>query len=384
MDDRRDPDDNAEIRIPRGNTGEWSAPRVTHQTPVVKSGTRGKVLDQSPGGYGTPNIRDWYFFAVELQTALSAGVTFVDALRLVGTTSGRSSIRKSAQFLLHHLQQGHSAALAVGEASNIPPLIRNLLIAGLRGGDVPAVLRHIVDHYSWLLELRGRILRAIAYPSFLLVAGALVMIFRDVAIATLTGQASTSEAVVATSLKYLLPIITAAAAAVIVAWMIYTPPVKPHFDRIILTAPVIGKMVRSYALAVFYRVLSILLNTGMPVTNAWILAQQSVPNHHISSEMQTGLRYLQDGEPLHEALRHTQKADKQAQAMVAVGESVGTAAALLRRYAEWREDELKNRSRMLTSLIGLPCIALIALGYFVSTSFLAALAFLIVLARRLV
>lgn len=378
-----DHNDNAEVRIPRTSTGNWSAPRPAHPPAIHKTGSSRSNSSPARGGYGTPNIRDWYFFAVELQTALSAGVPFIEALQLVGSTSARRSIRKSSQFLLQRMQTGNSASNAINEAGDIPPLIRNLLIAGLRGGNLQTVMRQIAEHYGWLLEIRGRILRAIAYPSFLLVAGMLILILRDTVIDSNTKGVSATSALVVNSLKYLIPVLTAAAAAVILAWVIYTPIAKPHFDRVIMTAPIIGKMVRSYALSVFYRILSLLLDSGMPITNAWILAQQSVPNQHIGGNLQTGLRYLQDGEPLSEALKHTQVADSESKAMAAVGESVGNASTLLRKYATWQEAELKNKSRMLTSLIGLPCIMLVGLGYFVSPVFLAVLAFLIVLARRL-
>lgn len=373
-------DDSAEVRIPRTSTGNWGAPRPANPPVAAKVGAAPLVR----GGYGTPNVRDWYFFAVEMQTALSAGVPFVDALRLVGTTSARRSIRTSSQFLLQRMQSGNSATQAINDAGDVPPLIRNLLVAGMRSGNLPTVMRQITEHYGWLLEIRGRILRAIAYPTFLLVAGTLIMIIRDVVIDTQTKGVSTSAAVISNSLYYLIPVLTAAAAAVIIAWAIFTPLAKPHFDRVILTAPVIGKMVKSYTLTVFYRVFSLLLGSGMPITNAWILAQKSAPNHYIGSHLQTGLRFLQDGETLEEALKQSKAADAGGKAMAAVGESVGTASTLLQRYATWQEDELKNKSRMLISLIGLPCIVLVGLGYFVSPVFLAVLAFLIVLARRLV
>src|SRR5690606_38983106 len=105
-------------------------------------------------------------------------------------------------------------------AREIPVLIRNLLLVGMRGGDVSEALRQVVNHYSWLMEIRGRILRAVTYPGMLVILGTAVMVGRDTTIASMLGKMTTEQALVFYTLKYCLPVLYGVVAAIIVAWLV--------------------------------------------------------------------------------------------------------------------------------------------------------------------
>ncbi len=351
-------------------------------TSYSPAGRKKPARDQ--GSFGTPSARDWYFFAVELHTSLNAGMPFIPALELVGASSGRRAVSRASNEILRRIRAGAGATSAIADLRDIPPLIRNLMIVGLRGGDAPAALRHVVSHYRWILDIRSQILRAIAYPTALVFAGAFIMVLRDVAIATLTATMSTGDAAVKFFIYYYLPIMAGAVLGIIFAWFIRIPAVRPAYDRVILTAPIVGKMILQYSQAVFFRVAALLIEAGMPVTDAWVTATDSLPNGHVGRRLESGLRFLQDGESLTEALRQTHIMDAESRGLAAVGEAAGTTPATLRKYSDYREMELRNRVKMVTSVLGLPCLGIVALGYFQHSLWLGGLAFLLVFARRMV
>jgi len=166
--------DHVEVRIPRfENPG--SAPR--NYKPAAAKAPSAKPVESS---YGTPALRDWYFFTLELRTALESGVGFVQALELVSRNSHSRGIRQSVLQVLQRLKENQSIAAALAEARQIPAVVRNLLLVGLRGGNMSVMMEQMTSHYSWLLEMRGRILKAIAYPSMMVILGLLVFIGRDV------------------------------------------------------------------------------------------------------------------------------------------------------------------------------------------------------------
>jgi len=337
-----------------------------------------------PDGYGAPNLRDWFFFSLELETALTAGVSFVEAIRLVAVNSTRRAIRRSGEIVLQQIQAGQGLSRALGKAREIPVLIRNLLLVGVRGGDASEALRQVVNHYSWLMEIRGRVLRAVTYPGMLVILGTAVMVGRDTTIASMTGAMPTEEALAFYTLKYCMPLLYGVVAAIIFAWVVYTPAIRPYFDRIILTAPMVGRIVKAYGLAVFFRVLAVLVKAGLPVTDGWILAVQSVPNHKLARDLDVGLRYLQDGESLETALKHGQVLDKAGRAMAAVGETSGDVPTMLTKHATYMTEELRVKTYMMLAVISPFMIVGIAVGYFINVGALTVLAFLIVLLRRLI
>lgn len=378
-------DDDVEVRIPRHDKQEAGV-----SIEPSSLGLHGRQhTDLSPASINPPGVYDWYFFTLELQTSLSAGLPFVQAVSLVATDAPKHAIRRAGNIILQQLQHS-SASKAIMQASAIPPLIRQMLVVSLRGGDTGPVLRMVVDHYGWLLDIRGQVLRVIAYPAMLTILGAAIMILRDVAMATLARQQdpqvaerlSAGEAAVQASLRYGLPILAGAVAGIVLAWLVYLPGIRTVFDRIVVTAPVVGKIIRQYSQAVFFRVMAVLMEAGMPVTDAWNMSARVMPNEHLGKAMEQGLRFLRDGEPLEEALRQTNVMDRESNSMAAIGEVAGTVPAALRRYSAYREMELRSRVKMITSLLGLPCLVIIALGYFHNSAWLAALVFVLVFIRR--
>lgn len=377
---RRGLSEGDEVKIPRYGPAPAVPPVVSRPTRPTSTSAAPPAID----GHGSADTRQWYYFLLELRTALAAGVSFVEAVTLVGQNTKNRSIRRATSGVLVRLADGKSIADALAAATVIPPLVRNVILAGIRGGNLPDALDNLVSHYLWLLELRSLILRVIMYPASLVVLGAAVMVFRDTTIASMTGAMGTTQALVAYSMRYFLPILLGAGAAVILAWVISTAWIKPLFDRVVLTAPLVGKLVHRFAIARFLRELSALIEAGMPITSAWIYAGQAAGNGSVSAKLQNGLRYLQDGESLETALRHTQQFPREVLTMAATSSVSGSGPGLLRRYAQWVEDDMKSRLRMSTKVVGFICLPFIALGYFVNPLFLAVLAVLLMFARRIV
>lgn len=369
--------DHVEVRIPRFENHGAAPPAFK---PAPAKAPTAKPADSS---YGTPALRDWYFFTLELRTALESGVGFIQALELVSRNSHSRGIRQAVLQVLQRLKENQSIATALAEARQIPAVVRNLLLVGLRGGNMSAMMEQMTAHYSWLLEMRGRILKAIAYPSMMVILGLLVFIGRDVAISTMTGG-DTSAAVARALGRYALFPALAAALAVLCAWLISTPLLRGWFDHVVLTAPLIGKLIRKYCLAVFLRVYALLQEAGLPVTQGWLLAIQSVPNAHIAQQLHRGLHFLQDGESLPAAMKQTGLFGGDALMMAATGSSTGSSAFSLQKYAHFEEQEMKLTVRMLLTFVYPICLFLLAVGYFISIWALVALAFLLVFARRVI
>lgn len=374
------------VAIPRRSTRPQHPPRVVAPPPPPRtsdSSATAHRLAPATGGYGALSVVDWYMFLLELRTSIAAGMPFVETVRMLASGHSRRSLRRMCKRLLLLLQEGRGTEDALRQSKEMPILVRQLIVAGVRGGDLPGTLDLAVQHFRWLVDFRRRLLRELIYPASLVVLGTLVMIMRDTAIANLTQNVPVMDALLHYTVVYGQPIMVAVIAAVLLAWLVYTPVVKPWFDRVVLTMPVIGKMVHHYSMMMFYRVLSLLYRSGMPITQAWPQAVQAVPNDHIAQQLAVGVRYLQDGEPLATALRHTRAGMELDHAGVTVAEASGSVPEMLQRMAKLPEQALTEKRNFLAMILGLLCLPLVAMGFFLHPMFLGLAAFLLVFARRM-
>ena len=219
------------------------------------------------------------------------------------------------------------------------------------------------------------------YPSAQLILGALVMTGRDVILANMKGI-PVPDALLTYSRLYFGPIIIGAGLALLITWLMRTPSVRPLYDKTILTAPLLGKLVKNYCIASFFRMLAMLIQVGMPITSAWTTAARGVMNAEITRRLNVGLHYLQDGESLETAMKHTNLIPKDARRYADVGALSGNIPMLLDKYAKATEDQVLNLVRGSVKLLMVLTLPLVVLGYFCSPIFLGALAFVMVFFRK--
>jgi type II secretory pathway component PulF len=103
------------------------------------------------------------FFNQQLSGMLTAGIPLEGAFSRLCDEMKRGQWRREIESLNAKVQAGMSLTQAVAE-SQLPPLYRRMLEAGVRSGDLPQVLNEMADHYRDSGLLWGRVRWAAAYP----------------------------------------------------------------------------------------------------------------------------------------------------------------------------------------------------------------------------
>jgi type IV pilus assembly protein PilC len=135
-------------------------------------------------------------------------------------------------------------------------------------------------------------------------------------------------------------------------------------DRAKLRTPVFGDIWVKYQVAQFSRVLSTLLQGGVPLVQALGTASESLGTPLLKQALERAVRMVKEGQSLSSSLSSTGVFPGLAIDMVEVGESTGALPAMLNSVAEFYEDDVSTRTQAALSLIE-PAI-MIFMGIFVA------------------
>jgi type IV pilus assembly protein PilC len=137
-----------------------------------------------------------------------------------------------------------------------------------------------------------------------------------------------------------------------------------RIDSVKLRTPVFGDIWVKYQVAQFSRVLSTLLQGGIPLVQALGTAAESLGTPLLKQGLEKAVKMVREGQPLSSSLSGTGMFPGLAIDMIEVGESTGALPAMLNSVADFYEDDVSTRMAAALSLIE-PAI-MIFMGIFVA------------------
>jgi type II secretory pathway component PulF len=124
---------------------------------------------------------------------------------------------------------------------------------------------------------------------------------------------------------------------------------RARWHRARLTWPVIGPLERSMASARFTRGLGVLLDGGLPLLGAWRVAQRSVSNRAIATDLEGAVSRVARGDRIDAALKGI--LSPLAVQLLAVGEEGGQLGSLALRAASALDRDVRHALRTATALL---------------------------------
>lgn len=251
----------------------------------------------------------------QIASLTSAGLPLASGLVALGEELPRGRLRRSMNDLARTLEAGIPLEQAVmDENERIPPHLRGLVIAGVRSGDLGAILSRFTQYTSIGAELKRALWLSLAYPIltvcaagalFLLVCSILVSqfdaIYRDfnvplprltVALVQVSGLVTSAGTPLATLVGLIL------------AWwmgshLFLTPAMRRSLAS---RLPFLGTVWRSTSLAEFCHLLALLLESRLPLPEALRLTGQGVQDVDIDRACRGVALQVEAGRSLAEAM----------------------------------------------------------------------------------
>jgi general secretion pathway protein F len=271
--------------------------------------------------------------------------------------------------------EGHTLADGLADFPRVfPEIYRATVAAGEQAGHLDAVLERLADYTESRDELRQKILGALLYPIVLtvmclgIVSGLLVYVVPKVVevFDSAKGKLPMMTRVLIAFSDFLRDYGLWLVVALVLggfgfARWLRNPDARRRFHAVLLTLPLVGRVVRGFNTARFTRTFSILTGSAVPVLEALRIAGQVVSNLPMREAVEVAAQRVREGAPIGRSLGQSKVFPPMTIHLISSGESSGELEDMLERAAVSQERELDGILAALVGLLGPLLIVLMGL-----------------------
>jgi general secretion pathway protein F len=292
-------------------------------------------------------------FSQELLSLLESGLSLVEAVETLADKEEVGGAAQALKALTGHLHRGHTFSFALEQLPDcFPPLFVATVRAAEKTGDIKEAVSRYLEYYAQAGRIRRELVSAAVYPLLLMAVGILVagfMLFHVVP------KFSRIYEEIGGDLPFLSRVLVdwgrlldshAAAVLVGVALLIggaVFGATRQAFRRWLgprlWNLPALGKRMRLYQLARFYRTLAMLLKSGIPLPEALDMSS-GLLSPYLRDGMARAARHIREGQPVSRSLERQGLTTRIALRLLIVGERSGRMPYMVERIARFCEDEL--------------------------------------------
>ncbi|MCF7970019.1 MAG: type II secretion system F family protein [Methylococcaceae bacterium] len=305
-------------------------------------------------------------FTKELATLLQAGLPLDRSLVvLMELIDADSNIYNLIKQVLERVKGGANLADALeSESSAFSRFYINMLRAGEAGGSVDIVLGQLSEYLEKSKELKDTVSTALIYPAILVIMalGSVFLLLTFVVpqfmemFESAGKELPISTQIVVGTAQWLQNywwalLIFCAGVFFTMRYELSVGPRKAQWDRIILSLPLFGEIIRNTSTTNFTRTLGTLLSNGVPILTALGIVKGTLSNLVLIDALTVAEDNLRQGKDMSSALIESGQFPKMATQMIKMGEETGKMEEMLARTAETYDKQLKiTIERMLAML----------------------------------
>jgi type II secretory pathway component PulF len=314
-------------------------------------------------------------FTEELSDMLSAGLQLEPALKSMENRQELGNLKAVSFKIRQIVRDGVNFSVALKKVSpSFGPLYCSLAAAGEASGALDDILKRQAHYLKTLAELQARLILAMIYPAFLVLAGiAVSIVFITVLIPQLTALIETSGGKMPLGAAILIGasafvkkwwiviLLTLLATGIFFKAWVDNEANKPAWDRIKLRIPLIGPVITSRFYVQFLETMANLVGNGLPLLRALELSRDATQNRGLRSELDKIIAQVGDGRSFSKALVRNGAFPPLLIDMISVGEQTGRIDHSLRRAAERYDKELDKSLQRIMALV-MPVVLIIMAG----------------------
>jgi type IV pilus assembly protein PilC len=327
-------------------------------------------------GRGKLKQSTFLIFNQQFLTLLKAGLPILTALDLLIKRQRDKNLLQLLENVRERVKGGELLSDAFAAQYVFPKMYTTTLLAGEKSGNMEEVLGRYISYQRLVQTFRKKLAVSLVYPA-LLVSVVIVML------TFLITYVVPKFAELFDNLGAQLPVITVFMLAVGLnaqkyAWAVLLVLVvsgvlvwrwkqsdkgAESIDRFLLSLPLVGEIHLKYQVANFSRILSTLLQGGLPLVPAMETAGASMSSRQILLAIRSAADRVREGQSLAKSLETQKVFPDLAVEMLEVGESTGALPAMLSSVAEFYEEDVQTALGAAMALI--EPIILIVMAVFV-------------------
>lgn len=358
----------------KGNTGQSNDQSVSDQI-------KDQITDV-PDDIPTPvfpvgriGATDITAFLRQLLMLVDSGTPLAKGLRTLSERSGNTNLRTLISEVCAYVEAGNPLWQALEQYPKyFTPVFVNLVKAGEASGNVPTVLRRLIEFRERSLSMRRKVKSALIYPIIVIVAAAgfllLVSKFVVPAFEKMFDEVGLevpglTKCVIGTAnlIGNFWYIWLAALIGVIVVYKIYssTAAGRVNVERFKLKLPVFGRLLTSATVTEFTRTFALLLRSGVSILVTLDLTKDSMSNRAFGESLADVRDSIERGEGLETPLRDNDLLPDIVTDMLVTGEESGTLDDIAEKVADIYQEDLDVAVDTMSGLIE-PVLAILLGG----------------------
>ena len=304
---------------------------------------------------GAPKIRDLAVFSRQFVSMIKAGVTILDALKMLGEQTENKKLKKALIEVRVNVEKGETLAHAMEQFPKVfPPIMISMVLAGEASGSLDVAFDRVAIQLERSGKTQGLIKKAMIYPTVVLIVAVCVIILMLVKVVPAymdmfedlgTDLPGITVAVVGASnffIHHWLAILIVVVALVFGFKAFGKTNFGKHvFGKIVLHLPLIKGLAVKSASSQMARTLSTLTASGVPMVEAVDIVSNVMGNIWFREAMQYVKNEVLLGEPISRPLEKCGLFPPMVYHMVRIGEESGDVEDMLDKVADYYDEEVE-------------------------------------------
>ncbi len=326
---------------------------------------KGKEFVMPTFGSGKVKTKDIAIFFRQFSVMIDAGLPLVQCLEILAANQESQSFQKTLTGVRTTVEGGATLANAMrGYPLVFDDLTTNMIEAGETGGILDVILQRLATYVEKAVRLRAAVKSALIYPVAV------------VSIATL---------IVGALLKWVVPIFSNLFAglgvtlplptrivmgmsafvqnfwwvfiAVVVGFVFGIKQIRKHprgryyFDKMLLSMPIVGSLLRKIAVGRFTRTLGTLITSGVPILEGLAITAKTSGNAVLEEALMKVRKAIEEGRTIVDPLRECGVFPNMVTQMIGVGEATGAMDNMLQKIADFYEEEVDAATKDMLAML---------------------------------
>lgn len=305
-------------------------------------------------------------FARNLSTMIKSGLPIAEAIGIIAEDTKSKKFKQILDDIKYDLESGRPLSRAMSKFPDVfDKVFVSLIAAGEMSGKMPEVLASIYKHMARNIRMRNKIISAFTYPIVVLIALGMMGIVMLVLVVPKILDVFTRMTL---ELPFALKALQFLSLLFVSYWYITFPILilivitivlyfksssgKKTQTFILQKIPYISKISRTYDLARLSTTLSLLLRSGVPMTDAIQISADGLLQEDMSSALLDAEKQVKEGKTLSKALAsHSKNIPNMLIKIVKVGEKSGKMDQVLNELGEYYNSQVDFQLKTASDLI---------------------------------
>ncbi len=308
--------------------------------------------------------KDLGVFTRQFATMINAGLPMVQCLDILSSQLDNPKFKSIVETVMSDVEGGSTLAEALNKHDCFTELYVNMVDAGEAGGILDIILNRLAVYLEKADALKRKIKGAMMYPAivFTVAMGATVFMLMFI-IPTFAKMFSDFGGTLPLPTRIVMGLSDFLRAN---WWVLLlfgggivfglkrfykTDNGKRRLDRLMLSVPVIGNVIRKGAVARFTRTLGTLVASGVPILDGLDITARTSGNKVVEDAVMQTRSSISEGNTIAEPLKQCEVFPPMVVQMIGVGEQTGALDEMLEKVADFYDDEVDTAVDALTSVI---------------------------------